>query len=98
MTLQYVVIYECFNRVRFISFLLSFDFLVEQSHFSELVVTMFHTVYFYASQFGFLFYGFIHISCSNAWLRCMLIIHVLRRKNNKEYKLTQQDALLEDSV
>jgi hypothetical protein len=53
MTLQYVGIYEyvVLIVVRFVLFLLPFDFLVEQSYCSELVVVMFHTVYFYVFNY-----------------------------------------------
>jgi hypothetical protein len=41
--------------VWFVLFLLPFDFLMEQSYCSDLVV-MFHTVYFYVSRSGFLYF------------------------------------------
>jgi hypothetical protein len=42
--------------VRFVLFLLSFDFLKEQSYCSELVVMMFHAVYFCVFRSGFLYF------------------------------------------
>jgi hypothetical protein len=44
------------NVVRFVLFLLPFAFLMEQSHCSELVVVMFHAVYFYVFWSGFLYF------------------------------------------
>lgn len=59
MTLQCAVIYGCCSdRGLVFLFLLPFDLLMEESYFSELVVVMFHTVYFYVSYSVILFYGF----------------------------------------
>jgi hypothetical protein len=42
--------------VWFVLFALPFDFLMEQSYCLELVVVMFHAVYFYVSQSAFFYF------------------------------------------
>jgi hypothetical protein len=72
MTLQYVVIRDCcFDRGLVVLFLLPFDFLIEQSYCSELVVVKFNTV-FWSGFLYFMGFSTFRVSTSG-FVMCQLV-------------------------